>query len=241
MSKENSRERHFLYAGWALMVALAAIVPTIAFIVSLRSPQIRSVERRALKCALHVHTRASDGLMADGEIIAGYAIAGYDVVVITDHDHVYAGREGVRNVCGRQVLVIAGVECTETVPGTEKPCHVVEIHGVRILAHPAWSTLTTPEFIEVHADYFEQWNTEAAYNPSGPQSSPWGGRYDGFGKAAVATDDAHGISQIGFAATAIDADMTVESVVEALREGRARVWQPVRQAQGPDTSGGADN
>jgi hypothetical protein len=241
MSKENSRERHFLYAGWALMVALAAIVPTIAFIVSLRSPQIRSVERRALKCALHVHTRASDGLMADGEIIAGYAIAGYDVVAITDHDRVYAGREGVRNVCGRQVLVIAGAEESQRVPGTFKPCHVVTIHGVSILAHPKLNGLTANEFQAVNADYYEEWNTTCAYPKPGMPSVAWSGGYRGLGKIPIAVDDAHNIEPIGFAATAIDADMTVESVVEALREGRARVWQPVRQAQGPDTSGGADN
>jgi hypothetical protein len=179
-----------------------------------------------LRCALHVHTTASDGEMSDEDMIAAYAIRGYNVVAITDHNRVYAGAEGVREVCGRKVLVLRGMEHSEQVPGTRKPIHVVIIHGVRILAHPRHSGLTREEFQSVPAAYYEEWNTGCGtFGPPITTQCPYSYGYEGLGKLPVAVDDAHRLNVVGFAATAVPAELTVESVVKALRAGKAEIGQ----------------
>lgn len=174
----------------------------------------------ALKCALHVHTTASDGLLSDEVMIAAYARAGYDVVAITDHDHYYTGKEGVREVCGRKILVLAGQEHSERVPGTDKPCHVIIIHGVRILAHPRFSGLTREDFAAVLAQYYERYNSTCNYPRPGKPKCAWSRGFEDLGKLPVYSDDAHCANIVGIASTTIRAKLDVDSVVAALKAGK---------------------
>ncbi len=59
---------------------------------------------------LHVHTSASDGTTAPGDIAAAAARAGLSAIAITDHDTVDGYLEAVSSVSGSEVEIIPGIE-----------------------------------------------------------------------------------------------------------------------------------
>ncbi|MCL2727743.1 MAG: PHP domain-containing protein, partial [Bacteroidales bacterium] len=69
---------------------------------------------RRIKGELHVHTLASDGFHTADRMIRAYAEKGYEVVAITDHDHLYNKPTGFVHAEGIDVLVISGSEFTMT-------------------------------------------------------------------------------------------------------------------------------
>ena len=126
-----------------------------------------------LRCALHAHTTRSDGELAPRELVAHYARAGYDVLVITDHWKITA-HESMDDL-----LVVSGVELNCILPGG-RDGHVlglgvsrdeddlrslalehadlgatanwIEAHGgIAFLAHPYW-TGVAPDALELPAN-----------------------------------------------------------------------------------------
>ena len=66
---------------------------------------------------LHLHTTASDGLLAPAELVARAAAAGLSIIAVTDHDTVGGLREAVDAGRTRGVRVIAGIEMTAVEDG----------------------------------------------------------------------------------------------------------------------------
>lgn len=118
---------------------------------------------------LHMHTTASDGLLSPEEAIALYGLHGYDFVAITDHDTVAMPTQRIGNM-----LILSGIELAYELPGEE--LHIVGIclpkgleskldprlgpqhaigciraaGGRAIIAHPAWSLLSTGTISGLH-------------------------------------------------------------------------------------------
>jgi len=176
-----------------------------------------------LKCALHTHTKGFDKYaeLAPQEAIAMYKNQGFDVIAITDHNHLY---DGPTNHDG--ILVIPGNEITG------QKYHILEFGGIRILAHPSWSGLTQAEFdrqMET-CDAFEAFNGTCRskgveWNPE--KYAMWPGH-------GIATDDLHwvrrdvgNVGMVNYFAvgvTYVDAEAaTIESVCAAIKAGKYTV------------------
>lgn len=79
-------------------------------------PKVDPGEARWLKGALHVHTaKSGDSREPVENVVAAYERAGFDFIVLTDHNNVTVG-QGTPNL-----LVIPGVELTQNVPSCEPP------------------------------------------------------------------------------------------------------------------------
>jgi predicted metal-dependent phosphoesterase TrpH len=61
---------------------------------------------------LHLHTTASDGLLAPAALVARAAAAGLTIIAVTDHDTVGGLAEAVEAGRTRAVRVVAGIEMT---------------------------------------------------------------------------------------------------------------------------------
>lgn len=118
---------------------------------------------------LHMHTTVSDGRLSPEEAIALYRRHGYDFVAITDHDTVAMPTHHRENM-----LILSGIELAYELPSEE--LHIVgiclpqgleskleprfgpqyAIDGIRtaggraIIAHPAWSLLSTGTISGLH-------------------------------------------------------------------------------------------
>jgi predicted metal-dependent phosphoesterase TrpH len=66
---------------------------------------------------LHAHTTASDGTDAPGDLVAAAAIAGLDVVAITDHDTTAGWAEAAAAVPACGVVLVRGMEISCAVDG----------------------------------------------------------------------------------------------------------------------------
>ncbi|MBQ7097729.1 MAG: PHP domain-containing protein [Clostridia bacterium] len=122
------------------------------------------------KVALHLHTTLSDGLLTPEEVAKKYAADGFDAIAITDHWHFYprnelsgieiiAGCEYNMNNCGRDT--IKGVMHIVGVGMKKEPVYkagatrqqiidaIIDVGGVAVLAHPAWSLNTMQDVKEL--------------------------------------------------------------------------------------------
>jgi predicted metal-dependent phosphoesterase TrpH len=68
---------------------------------------------------LHLHTTASDGLLAPGALVSRAAQAGLTIIAVTDHDTIAGLAEAVEaaRTCG--VRVVAGIEMTAVEDGSD--------------------------------------------------------------------------------------------------------------------------
>jgi 3',5'-nucleoside bisphosphate phosphatase len=68
---------------------------------------------------LHLHTTASDGLLAPASLVARAAAAGLTIIAVTDHDTVCGLAEAVDAARTHGVRVIAGIEMTAVEDGND--------------------------------------------------------------------------------------------------------------------------
>src|SRR5215217_6129094 len=166
-----------------------------------------------LRCAFHVHTTESDGWLTPEIQRRYHALAGYDVLAITDHD-IYT----IEPAGDDDLLVIGGTELSLTAPKSGGPLHLLGIGiteqpkvdrsatlaeaakavkvagGLPFVAHPIWSGLRTDE-----VDGIEECAGIEIYNAScdveqdrahaGTHADLWltmGHRFN-----LIATDDTH--------------------------------------------------
>lgn len=191
-----------------------------------------------LSADLHVHTACSgDGESQVADVLAAARAAGLDVIALTDHDTT----EGctIAAELAPDILVIPGVEITTRqghllVLGATGPVpsglDVLEtiriahsLGGVAILPHPYHRyrhgvALKMKEALAA-ADAIEVFNSR--YILGGANRKAWRAARK-LGKPMVAGSDAHHCRYVGYGCTLIDADLTVESVLNAIREGRTR-------------------
>lgn len=167
------------------------------------------------KVGLHMHTTESDGRVPIEAAAKIYKAAGFDVIAITDHWKYHGEDEicGLKIISGSEynlgasdtsvdVMHIVGVgmdkdpflvrgKCTRQ----EVIDAIVAVHGMAILAHPAWS-LNTPDEAKALSGIgaVEIYNTVSNVGQSRrPDSSYFIDLLanEGFTYPIIATDDAH--------------------------------------------------
>jgi len=166
-----------------------------------------------LRCALHVHTSASDGWLTPLAQRRAHAWAGYDVLALTDHDQYTTEPPG-----DGEPLVIGGTELSLTAPKSAGPLHLLGIGitkqpdvdrdatldeaakavkaagGLPFLAHPVWSGLRTDEVEGIDACagveiYNASCDIEQDRAHAGAQTDVWLAM--GHRLSLIATDDTH--------------------------------------------------
>src|SRR5215217_5318219 len=86
------------------------------------------VEGVWLRCQFHAHTTESDGWLSPPMLRRYHALAGYDVLAITDHDRlteIPPPHRGFGEDDG--LLVLGGTELSLTAPRSGGPLHVLGI------------------------------------------------------------------------------------------------------------------
>lgn len=191
-----------------------------------------------LSADLHIHTACSgDGESQVAEVLTAARAAGLDVIAITDHDTT----DGCAIAAGLSddILVIPGVEVTTMqghllVLGASGPIpkglDVLDtitlahtLGGVAILPHPFHRYrhgvgLKMKEALRA-ADAIEVFNSRYILGGANRRAFRWARR---LGKPMIAGSDAHHCRYVGYGRTLIDAELSIESVLEAIRMGRTQ-------------------
>lgn len=198
-----------------------------------------------LKGNLHTHSTRSDGAHEPQEVIDRYAAAGYDFLMMSDHD-VYTSDEDYAALNQKGLIMIPGNEVSargvhildvyadNLVPPHDDRQQVIdEINagrGFPIVTHPNWDT----EFDHCSHDKMRGWQNYAGleiYNgvigrlPGSPYATNHWDRLLNQGRRVwgYAHDDFHdaGAGDLGLGWNVVyAAERSVEAVVAALREGR---------------------
>jgi hypothetical protein len=202
-----------------------------------------------LRCNLHAHTTNSDGMLTPPMLRRYYALGGYDVLAVTDHDQLTPPPE-LDPRHPDHLLLVSGAELSLRAPVSGGPLHVLAlgitslpevtlgssfaeavgaieaVGGVAILAHPWWSGLL-PE--ELDRDALARCVAMEVFNAGceveqgrGNSAQYWDALLaSGLCVNAVATDDHHlpGFDAFRGWTMARVAERTPEAVVAALRAG----------------------
>jgi hypothetical protein len=194
---------------------------------------------------LHAHTTVSDGNLSPQECVEFYRSAGYQVLAITDHDHVTS----VEAAPG--MLLLSGVEVAGGRSRQGTTYHVVGLNvrargkvapkagasaqelvnalredgGEAFIAHPYWSGLMAEDIAPVEGGFaIEVYNTGCDLEIlRGFSQVHWDDLLTlGYNFGAVAVDDGHWHPRDhGLGWTMIRAEeLSAEAVMEALRRGR---------------------
>ncbi len=198
-----------------------------------------------LRGNLHTHTTQSDGAHERQEVIDRYAAAGYDFLMLSDHD-VHTTDEDLAALDAKGLVLIAGNEITRDgvhVLHVHADCHVAphserqqvldEINagrGFSIIAHPNWYS----EFDHCSHENLRSWQGYAGleiYNgvigrlEGSPYATNHWDRLLKHGRRAwgFAHDDFHnaGLGDLGLGWNMVYArERSPGAVAEALRTGR---------------------
>lgn len=197
-----------------------------------------------LTCAFHVHTTKSDGWLTPEIQRRYHAWAGYDVLIITDHDQFTPEPAGED-----ELLVIGGSELSLTAPKSGGPLHVLAlgmteqpavdrdatlleaaratraVGGLPFVAHPVWSGLRTDEVEGIEACagveiYNASCEVEQDRAYADAHTDVWLSM--GHKLNLIATDDTHYPGYDVFRGWTMvhAANKTRHAVVKALAEGR---------------------
>ncbi|HOR29291.1 MAG TPA: CehA/McbA family metallohydrolase, partial [Candidatus Sumerlaeota bacterium] len=197
-----------------------------------------------LRGNLHTHTTQSDGVEAPQAVIDAYAAAGYDFLMLSDHD-IFSGAELYRTLDARGMTLIPGNEVTANAlhllhvngdrrvePHRNRQQVIDEIaatQGFAIVNHPNWqwgpTPLCPPEELAAMSAFagMEIFNGVIRRLEGSPYATDcWDKRLSqGERMWGYAHDDSHepGDRFLGWNMV-WSADRGVDALVEALRHGR---------------------
>jgi len=184
-----------------------------------------------MKVDFHVHTnRSIDAVHSPRLMVKGAKKTGLDAIVITDHNRLFPKREAQHLTKEFGILVIPGIEGGNIAVqkhwialGVEKQITMCRIDsilsfiknegGLSIAPHPQ-ARLGYADYTELGFDAVESLNgCEPDSNQRVKNSSHI---------PEVGGSDAHALPMLGYTWTRINADATVESILEAVRKGWCR-------------------
>lgn len=197
-----------------------------------------------LRCALHTHTTESDGWLSPTMLRRYHALAGFDVLAITDHDRHTIDPDG-----DDELILLGGVEVSLTAPASGGPLHLLGIGidrmpevdrassladaalavraagGLPFVAHPIWSGLRTDEVAGIeHCAGIEVYNSSCDVEQDRAHA---GAHWDiwlamGHRLTGIATDDLHYPGYEAFRGwTIVHArERSRQAVLDALAAGR---------------------
>lgn len=198
-------------------------------------------ELSVFKASLHNHTTTSDGKKTPQELIALYADAGYDVMVLTDHmktNNIAAlDPHGMNIISGIELFANGPREITwhvlaigvpEDFPGEKYDVQeaidkIKGCGGLAFCAHPFWSGLTSAEILKYHGfSGTEVTNTSCRYIGRESSEECWSELIEaGMVMGALAVDDIHGMAEFNRNWTMIAAEKnTPEAIKDALKKGQ---------------------
>lgn len=196
-----------------------------------------------LTVELHSHSALSyDGRDPVEMLLEQAEAVGLDALVVTDHDEFAASREAADIASDYGLLGIPGMEVTseaghvlaigidEQVPSElpfEETLDVIhDRDGIAIVPHPFQKSRSgvepnvSTEALR-RADAIEVYNSRLLTGRANRRAEKFARKYD---LPMTAGSDAHIAEMVGQAVTLVDApDRTVESVLDAIRDGRTTV------------------
>jgi predicted metal-dependent phosphoesterase TrpH len=210
--------------------------------VRLANPYERVDFSKGLRTNLHMHTTQSDGAAEPQAMIDAYAEAGFDAVMMSDHD-VFTDEARYSQWDARGMALIPGTEISRAGP------HVLQIGGiaavpphadrqrvldeilaagaVAVMNHPNWfkdNDHCAQELLQSLSGYhaIEIFNAKIGELQGTAYATERWDRLLGRGRRiwGMANDDAHSIPGVGQGYNVVfAADRTAGSVISALRDG----------------------
>jgi predicted metal-dependent phosphoesterase TrpH len=186
-----------------------------------------------LKADLHVHSVGSyDGKASVEEILDAAVEAGLDAVAVTDHDEIEKSLEAADRADDRGLVGVPGVEVSteeghllalgvekrpspnEPVPDTVE--RVRELGGAAVVPHPFQRMRHGIGAVE-DCDGIETYNSRLFTGYANRQARKFARKND---LPELAGSDAHIAEMVGRAYTLVDSEHDVDSLIEAINEGR---------------------
>jgi len=176
-----------------------------------------------LKADLHIHDPevSWDSRATTRDMVRTYRSLGYDVVGFVGHDKIASAHHD-------EMIVLNGIERTISVV---PEIHIVEYpsHGIKFLAHPR--RINPADTKRRAMEIIDQYDLDAVEEFNGSHR-----QYVGtIAATEIANSDAHNPMQAGSTYTMIDADPDIESVIEAINDGRVRPEKGIRRPIGRAT------
>ncbi len=199
---------------------------------------------RWFRAALHTHSSGADGGLLPERLVERYKKAGFDVLVIADHERT----TDLRGFSTPDFLVINGIELHPLYPGHPvRNHHVVgigvphgyptsraaqkdlnacitqigELGGVSVIAHPHGVDIPPQMVADMPVDAFELFNVRQESTGGGDRHAQSAqGLDDGLILPAIAVDDTHEEAEIGKAWTMLRMkSLSLKNVLAAIRSG----------------------
>jgi len=185
---------------------------------------------------LHIHSNHStDCSLRIDDILKQAVERGLDGIAICDHNTVEGSLSGTKRAkeLNLPLLVLPGTEVstirghlivlgiTDNIQPNLSPQETIRIAhqkgGVVIAAHP-FKMRSTGNVDGLDVDAIETFNSRCIFGENDRAKE----MAEALGKPQVGGSDSHLLSTIGLGFTEIDAELNVESVLSAIREGRTR-------------------
>jgi predicted metal-dependent phosphoesterase TrpH len=184
-----------------------------------------------MKVDFHIHTsRSVDAVHSPRQMVKQAKRAGLDAIAITDHNRLFPVREAQRLSREFGILVIPGIEGGNIAVerhwialGVDRPITKSRIDTILsfILQEGGLSIAPHPHARLGYADYaLLGFDAVESLNGSEPDSNRLICNTSRIPE--VAGSDAHALPMLGFTWTEVDADATVESILESVRKGWCR-------------------